>query len=205
MFLCRCIEIDYVWKLIKMKFLTVETQICVMMDCPTEVIIAINGKRKQEKVPNSYRMNSTVKTQSKSESQIQIKSFCFLLHTKPFSPHKDCCIKHRKWLFQYFKIVSVIFNPQLVMFLQLLQLLQFILIHHLNRQFVVYNRQWEFVHIRKIADIIVSLKLIECKLVSLWSSSLHFFRCRLSLYWSMRHNFSINSIFLAIKSNIIYS
>ena len=79
-----------------MTFLTIITEIYVMMDCPTEVIIAINGKRKQEKVPNSYRMNSTVKTQSKSESQIQIKSFCFLLHTKPFSPHKDCCIKHRK-------------------------------------------------------------------------------------------------------------
>ena len=99
----------------------------------------------------------------------------------------------------------MIFNPQLVVFLQFLQFLQFILIQHLNRQFVVYNRQREFVHIRKITDIIISLKLIECKLVSLWSSSLHFFRCRLSFYWSMRHDFGINSVFLAIESNIIYS
>ena len=64
-----------------MTVLTIITEIYVMMDCLTEVMIAINGKRKQEKVPNSYRMNSTVKNQSKSESQIQIKSFCFLLHT----------------------------------------------------------------------------------------------------------------------------
>ena len=44
-----------------MTVLTIITEIYVMMDCLTVVMIAINGKRKQEKVPNSYRMNSIVK------------------------------------------------------------------------------------------------------------------------------------------------
>ena len=52
-------------------------------------------------------------------------------------------------------------DSQFVVFLELLELLELILIHHLNRQFVVYNRERQFVHICKVTDIVVSLKLIK--------------------------------------------